>query len=518
MLRLQNVLSEADKKEIYQSAITLLEKQGFLCNHAETLEYYREAGCKIGAEQAKPKGSRQVLFTEEIIGEALKKVPAEIISYPTAPGYKEKKLLSGESFIENSGGDYLRDIHTHKLRPATIQDTVSTARLIDACEHIDFNGVAIYWMYDLMATDEYEKYGLGGMYMALMCLHSGKHASTVYFTGVDTEIPDVIRAWQICAGGADAFKKKPCGSQIIATVSPYFLGGKVEDDDPWGHADTLIESTKAGAIMHIEPCGLLGATAPVSVAGLLAQSIAEFMGINVAVQAINPGNPVVFSDYTGTFDMATGQKQEAWPAGNLAHIGLTEMAHYINVPIDCLCSSASLETDAQLGWENMGSFLSQILAGTDIICSAGASSVDKVFDPLALLMGNEIVGYIRQLTKGISMDEGAIPLDMMIELGAAPLGGNFLGEDHTLTRYREELWQPTKVTNRLGRDGWIEAGEPTIRDRTSEEADRILATHEPDLPEDRQAELRELIAEIIDREGVTGDEAKRIMDATYWQG
>jgi hypothetical protein len=38
------------------------------------------------------------------------------------------------------------------------------------------------------------------------------------------------------------------------------------------------------------------------------------------------------------------------------------------------------------------------------------------------------------------------------------------------------------------------------------------------LPEDRQAELRELIAEIVDREGVTGDEAKRIMDATYWQG
>jgi trimethylamine--corrinoid protein Co-methyltransferase len=254
------------------------------------------------------------------------------------------------------------------------------------------------------------------------------------------------------------------------------------------------------------------------VAGLLAQSIAEFMAINVVVQTIRPGNPVVLNDYTGTFDMATGQKQEAWPAANLSHLGLTEMAHYINVPIDCLCSSASLETDMQLGWENMGDFLSQMLVGTDIICSLGASSVDKVFDPLALLMGNEIVGWIRQLLRGIKVDETTIPLDMMVELGHAPIGGNYLGEDHTLGLYREELWQPTKVTNRLGRDGWIEAGEPTIRDRASEEADRILATHEPDLPESRQAGLRELIAEILDREGVVGDEAKRVMDATYWQG
>lgn len=518
MLRLQNALSEADKKTVYESALTLLEKVGLLCNHAETLEYYREAGCKIGAPQAKPKGARQVLFTEEIVAKALKQVPSEPILYATAPGYKDVRLLTGESKFENSGGDYVRDIHTHQLRPATIQDTVSTARLIDACDNIDFNGVAIYWMYDLMATDEYDKYGLGGLYMALMCLHSGKHASTVYFTGTDTEIPDVIRAWQICAGGAEAFKKRPCGSQIAATVSPFFLGGKVDDVDPWGHADTIVTSSKAGAVMHLEPCGLLGATAPVTVAGLLAESVAEFMALNVAVQAINPGNPVVLSDYMGTFDMATGQKQEAWPGALLVHLGMTEMAHYLGVPIDALCSSASLETDAQLGWENMGNFLSMALAGTDMICSAGAASVDKVFDQLALLMGNEVAGWVRHVVKGIEVNEETIPLDLMVELGPAPLGGNYLGAPHTLKRYREALWQPSKVTNRLGRDAWIELGEPSIRERTTAVADKILATYEPDLPESRQQALRDLVAEIVDREGVKGDRAKKIMDNTYWLG
>jgi trimethylamine--corrinoid protein Co-methyltransferase len=518
MLHLRDILDESAKKRIYESAITLLEKQGFLCNHAETLEYFREVGCKIGAEQDKPKKARQVLFTEEIIAQALKLIPSEITLYPTAPGYRELKLLSGESFFEISGGDYVRDMHTHELRPGTMQDVVSTARLGDASKNIDLNGGAIYWMYDLIATDDYERYGVGQIAMPLMCLHSGKHASTVYVTATDTEIGDHIRTWQVCAGGEQAFRERPCGSQYLAATSPFYLGGKVDPDDPWGHADTLIVASKAGAVIHVEPCGLLGATSPVTAAGLITQSLAEFMGINVAIQAVNPGNPVVLNDYTGTFDMSTGQKQEAWPEALQVHLGLTEMAHYINVPIDCLCSSASLETDAQQGWENMGNFFPMILAGTDIICSAGATSVDKVFDPLGLLMGNEMAGWIKHVVKGIGVDDVTIPLDLMIERGSAPLGGNFLDTDHTLQHFRETIWQPSMLTNRLGRDAWIEAGGPTILDRTSEMADEILANHEPHLPQERQSALRELIAEILDREGVKGDEAKEIMEKTYWQG
>jgi hypothetical protein len=64
----------------------------------------------------------------------------------------------------------------------------------------------------------------------------------------------------------------------------------------------------------------------------------------------------------------------------------------------------------------------------------------------------------------------------------------------------------------------MEAGERSIRERTSALAEEILATHEPELPEARQKQLRELIAEILDREGVQGAEAKRVMEATYWQG
>jgi len=48
-----DVLSESEKKRIHQSAVTLLGKLGFLCNHPQLLEAFQRAGCKIGKEATK---------------------------------------------------------------------------------------------------------------------------------------------------------------------------------------------------------------------------------------------------------------------------------------------------------------------------------------------------------------------------------------------------------------------------------------------------------------------------------
>jgi len=122
MLKLQNVLSEADKMKIYQSAIKLLEEIGFLCNHAETLDYFREAGCKIGPELDKPRKARKVIFTEEIVAEALKKAPSQFTMYPTSPGYRELNFLSGEVYFVSQGGDNVWDYRTNELRPTRMED------------------------------------------------------------------------------------------------------------------------------------------------------------------------------------------------------------------------------------------------------------------------------------------------------------------------------------------------------------------------------------------------------------
>jgi TPP-dependent pyruvate/acetoin dehydrogenase alpha subunit len=362
MLGLREILTERQKKQIFQSAIVLLEKIGYLCNHDETLGYFREAGCRIGRELDKPRKARRVLFTEEIVADALEKAPSGFAIYPTSPGYEKLEFLSGKSYFVSQGGDYVWDYRTHELRPARAHDHVAMSRLIDACDNIEGCFPAVYWFYDLVPQDQYDRYGIWDIFMSLECLHCGKPKFDVYSTATATEVPTFLRTWQLCAGGEDAFRAKPCGSLFIAPTSPFFLEGRIDPEDPWGHADSLVLMAKAGAPINIEPCGNLGMSGPVTVAGLVAQSIAEFLGMNVAIQSISPGNPVMMNDYTGSIDMATGQKQEVRPEANLVHLGLTEMTHYMGVPISTVNCSGSIEADAQVGWESMAIILSQYLA------------------------------------------------------------------------------------------------------------------------------------------------------------
>ena len=46
--RIEEVLGKPEKEKIHRSAVTMLEKLGYLCNHPEILEAFRQAGCKVG--------------------------------------------------------------------------------------------------------------------------------------------------------------------------------------------------------------------------------------------------------------------------------------------------------------------------------------------------------------------------------------------------------------------------------------------------------------------------------------
>jgi len=347
--------------------------------------------------------------------DALEKAPSRYSLYPTSPGYREIKLLSGETYFFNLGGDYTWDLETEQLRPTTCKDVVVGSRLIDGCENIDAMCIPAYWLYDLFKKEEYDRYGLWDIAQPLTNLHCGKVKLEVYSTGLDTEIPSTIRTWQILAGGEEAFREKPNGALVVCPISPLYLSGRKEQDDPWGHADQLMAAAKAGVPATIGVCGLMGASAPITVGGLITQSIAEVLAMNVAFQTINPGHPISLNDYTGALDMFTGQKQEARPEAELARLAMTEMAHFLGIPITIINNTGAVQTDAQMAWENMANCFAQGLVGSDMIGTGGVLGGDDIFDPRALLISNEIVGWFKHFQKGFEMNADAIPLDLMIE-------------------------------------------------------------------------------------------------------
>ena len=60
---------------------------------------------------------------------------------------------------------------------------------------------------------------------------------------------------------------------------------------------------------------------------------------------------------------------------------------------------------------------------------------------------------------------------------SAPVPGNFLKTEHTRRHWRDEYLIP-RVGVREGYDAWVDSGSKGVVERATEEARRLIATHQ----------------------------------------
>ena len=90
-----------------------------------------------------------------------------------------------------------------------------------------------------------------------------------------------------------------------------------------GAAETYAEANQA---VIITPFILSGAMSPVTVAGTLAQVLAEVMAGTAFVQLVRPGAPVVFGTFVSTLSMQSGAPTFGTPEAALAIYGAGQLA------------------------------------------------------------------------------------------------------------------------------------------------------------------------------------------------
>ncbi len=94
------------------------------------------------------------------------------------------------------------------------------------------------------------------------------------------------------------FKSEPWCYTIINTNSPRIL------DAPM--AQGLIDFARARQLSIVTPFTLMGAMAPITVAGAMTLSHAEAMAAIALVQITEPGAPVCYGTFTSNVDMKSG--------------------------------------------------------------------------------------------------------------------------------------------------------------------------------------------------------------------
>jgi trimethylamine--corrinoid protein Co-methyltransferase len=134
--------------------------------------------------------------------------------------------------------------------------------------------------------------------------------------------------------------------------------------------------------------------------------------------------------------------------------------------------------DIQAGFEKGMSLVLAALAGSNYIHHA-AGMLENMNSVAAeqYVIDNDIAGMALRVLRGIEVSEESLALDVIDRVGP---GGHFLMEEHTLDHMRSELFYPSAVVDRQGRESWQETGGLDARERAKRIAREILATHRPE--------------------------------------
>ena len=183
---------------------------------------------------------------------------------------------------------------------------------------------------------------------------------------------------------------------------------------------------RAGQGTIVTPFILAGAMSPVTVAGTLAQVLAEVLAGAALTQLCRPGAPVVMGCFAASISMQSGAPTFGTPEPALVSYGAAQLARRLGIPFRTgggLC--ASKVADAQAAYESANTLNTTLLAGTNFVLHAagwlegGLSSGYEKF-----VMDCDQLAMLQRFAEGVDLTENGQALAAIREVGP---GAHYLG-------------------------------------------------------------------------------------------
>ncbi len=283
----------------------------------------------------------------------------------------------------------------------------------------------------------------------------------------------------------DEFLATPHAYTIINTNSPRTL------DIPM--AQGLIDFARHGQLSIVTPFTLMGAMAPITVAGAITLSHAEALAAITLTQLARPGAPVCYGTFTSNVDMKSGAPAFGTPAHFHASLAAGQLARLIGLPWRSAAGSASNLNDVQAANENQFGLWGCLMAGaTVIIHSAGWLEGGLSVSYEKLITDAEVLNMVAELCAGRAAGVDEIGLDSA--LSQVEPCGHFFAAPQTMERYNTEFYEPI-VHDYANFGTWSERGSVDASARATKVWKDILAADKrPDLDGARVENLKQFIA------------------------
>jgi trimethylamine---corrinoid protein Co-methyltransferase len=464
-----SLLSSEDIGIIHSTSLQILEEIGVKITSGEVLSILE------GREGISIDYARHVVkFRESAIQSALIQTPHTFKVYGRD---KTRQLSYGTNHMINHAipGEYHWVDPIEKVRrEGTVSDFEKSVIIADALPNIDVVGAMIQPVdVPIEIRDIY-------LYAELLKRTRKPVRSWVLSRRSARYILEMLK---VVAGGANELRANPLTEFGIEPISPLQM--------PPDALETTLEFARAGIPITIGPMPQAMATAPVTLAGAIAQGNAESLATLVIIQAIAPGIPVVYFNSPHIMDPRTMSLVFGSPEQGLMGIAAAELGKYYNLPVGVNVGITDAKVpDAQAGLEKGTTLLLGALAGADVFGGMGISGCDQGFSPLQLIVDDETIGFVKRIMSGIRIDRESCAYDVIDRVGIA---GSFMTDDHTLSNWRKEFWIP-QLCDRNFWDKWLLNGGKSMLDRSYDRQEKILREHELEwLDEDTQRELDKIV-------------------------
>ena len=140
--------------------------------------------------------------------------------------------------------------------------------------------------------------------------------------------------------------------------------------------------------------------------------------------------------------------------------------------------------------KNVRPVMVALMAKTNLNHDVGYLESGLTNSPEMMVLTNEIISMNRRFTEGVRMDDEALALDVIHEVGP---GGEFLSHEHTMSHWRE-LWLPQHF-DRQRLEPWEEDGGKDVTARVREATVALMDEHTvAPLPAAAENEIARILA------------------------
>lgn len=436
-----NILSDEGLSLIERNADIILRDTGMeFRGDPEVLNLFRDAGCDISGERVRfdPGFCRQTIMAT---------APAAFDQHARNPANTIRIGGNATVLCPAWGPPFVQDLDQGR-RYATYDDFVRLVKLHQTIPWLHHSGGVVCEPVDLPANKRH-----------LDMLHAHIRWSDRCFMGAFIGEERATHALEMAriVFGADYVAQNPVLYCVSNTNAPLVMDAQM--------SGALKVNARARQPVACTPWVLTGAMSPCTVAGTLAQVLAETMAAMALTQIINPGAPCLMGSFASTMSMQSGAPTFGTPEAGQMVLAAGQLARRLNVPFHTVGTlSASKLADGQSQQEGTWGLLMAMFAGANVINHAtGWLEGGLVTGFEKTIIDADLCGKICRFFEGIDLSENA---QAMAEIASTGPGAHFLGSEHTQANFLTALFRPETPDNDSF-EQWQANGEKDIAERAN---------------------------------------------------